>query len=118
MLTLVVAFLATAALMAQEAPCLLILKRTNDEVKIPIATIQKIAYDKTAGTEMYVYTTTGKDTYQVSEITRMTLENVPEPTAVEDIEVSETVGAMKFFHQGTIYIVKDGQIYTLKGEKL
>lgn len=101
---------------ATDVPKLLILTTSSDEVQIPIASIQKITYDE-AGTTMYVATNSGLKTYAVTDIVKMTLANVPEATALNQLTDSPTPQLTKFEKDGAIYIVQDGKIYTMKGEQ-
>lgn len=95
-----------------------ILTTSVGEVQIPIADIQSISYDKTSGTEMYVHTTTGTQTYMLSDIERMTLSDVPEPSAIPSISAEDARDAQKVLVNGTVYVIRDGKVFTLKGEKL
>jgi len=93
----------------------LCIQTTTGEVQIPIATIRSIRFDHTTGTTMYV-DTQSTATYQVSGIVKMTLLNVPEFTALEEISIEDAKDAQKVLLNGIIYIIKDGRVYTLRGE--
>jgi len=108
--------LSATSLWAEEVPTLLILTTESGQVEIPIASIQKITYDK-AGTTMYVNTNAGTDSYLVASITQMTLSNVPEVTALTQLTDSPVNQFTKFEKDGVVYVVKDGKIYTMKGEQ-
>lgn len=95
-----------------------ILTTSVGEVQIPIADIQSISYDKTTGTEMYVNTTTGSQTYQLSDIVRMTLSDVPEPSAIPTISAEDARDAQKVLVNGTVYVIRDGKVFTLEGKPL
>ena len=107
------------ALWSQEIPTLLILTTTSGEVQIPIASIEKITYDKGYGTTMYLTTISGTSSittsYELASIQQMTLANVPDPTGLEAITLpaDEVEKAYKFIHNGIVYIIKDGKTYTL-----
>jgi len=103
---------------AIDVPDLLILSTTSGEVQIPISTIQKITYDKNA-TTMYVYTNSCTNTYSVADISQMTLGNSSTTTKLDN--TSFPLGAdqgevTKFTKDGVVYVIKDGKIYTMKGE--
>jgi len=100
---------------AETVPTLLILTTTSDEISIPIASIKTITYDK-AGTIMYVNTNAGTNSYAVADITRMTLTDVPEPTAISQLTVSPIDQLTKIVKDGVVYVVKDGKLFTMKGE--
>lgn len=97
---------------------LTILTMSAGEVRVPIEDIRSITYDKTTGTEMYVNTTTGSQTYQLSDIVRMTLSDVPEPSAIPTISAEDARDAQKVLVNGTVYVIRDGKVFTLKGEKV
>lgn len=95
-----------------------ILTTSLGEVQVPIESIQSITYDKTAGTEMYVHTTTGTQTYLLSDIVRMTLSDVPTPSSLETISAAEAQDAQKVLWNGVVYVIKDGKLYTISGASL
>jgi len=101
---------------AQTVPTLLILTNGSDEISVPIASIKTITYDK-AGTTMYVNTNAGTDSYAVAGITRMTLSNVPEPTALSQFTDSPIPQLTKIVKDGVVYVVRDGKLFTMKGEQ-
>lgn len=97
---------------------LTILTMSAGEVRVPIEDIRSITYDKTTGTEMYVTTTTGTQTYQLSDIVSMSLSDVPEPSAIPTISAEDARDAQKVLVNGTVYVIHDGKVFTLKGEKV
>ena len=99
-------------------PQMTIYKTNGEEIQLPISQVVSIQYDKTSGTEMYVMTTSGKQTYLVAEVSKITLSDVPDATAIESVEAAEAVGAKKFLHNGVVYVVSDGKVFSVKGEKL
>jgi|GEM_PF-3049064 len=101
---------------AADVPTLVILLTTTEEVQIPVASIQKITYDKSELDTMYVHTQAGTQTYMLSEVVKMTLTNVPEPTALSELKEVEKETDRKILIDGVVYILKDGKIYTMKGE--
>jgi len=102
---------------AENVPTLLILTTNSGEVQIPIASIQKITYDE-SGATMYVSTAGGNQSYAVANISQMTLNNVPAATALNQLTDSPIPQLTKFEKNGVVYVVKEGKVYTLKGEKL
>lgn len=97
---------------------LTILTMSAGEVRVPIEDIRSITYDKTTGTEMYIHTTAGTQTYQLSDIVSMTLSDVPEPSAIPTISAEDARDAQKVLINGTIYVIHDGKVFTLNGEKV
>lgn len=97
---------------------LTILTTSVGEVSIPIENIRSITYDKTSGTEMYVNTTTGTQTYQLSDIVRMSLSDVPDVTDIESITAEEARDAQKVLNNGTVYVLRDGKVFTLQGQNV
>lgn len=110
--------LSVACYLFAEVPTLSIETQSQGTIQIPVTTIVEITYDKTTGTEMYLTTNDATQTYQISDIVRMTLSNMPAATSVELISPAEAEGAQKILYQGTIYILRNGRIYTLKGEEV
>jgi len=108
---------SSLSIWATDLPTMLIITTTDNEVKVPVASIQKITYNK-AATLMYVQTTSGTDSYEVASITRMTLNNGNAPTTLNQLTDSPIPQLTKFEKDGVVYVVKDGKIYTVKGEKL
>lgn len=103
---------------ASEVPTLIIQTQSNGNQSIPTASIAKITYDKTAGTTMYLHTQSGQQTILLSDIVRITLENMPEVTTLEQIEAADAEDAHKIMYNGHVYVIRDGHIFTMKGEKL
>lgn len=97
---------------------LTILTMSAGEVRVPIEDIRSITYDKSTGTEMYVHTTTGTETYQLSDIVRMSLSDVPEPSAIPTISAEDARDAQKVLINGTIYVIRDGKVFTIEGRPL
>lgn len=109
---------SSLSILATNAPTMLIISTTSSEVQVPIASIQKITYNE-AGTTMYVYTNSGTNSYEVATITRMALNNGNEPTALNQLPDSKSkIENSKFTKDGVVYVMKEGKIYTMKGEKL
>lgn len=103
---------------ASEVPTLIIQTQSNGNQPFPVASIAKITYDKTAGTAMYVHTQSEQQIFLLSDIVHITLENMPEVTALEQIEASDAEDAHKIMYNGHVYVIRDGHIFTMKGEKL
>lgn len=100
-----------------ETPMLSI-QTTQGVTEVPIGTIQSITYNRTTGAEMYVTTTNGTQTYPLGDIVRMSFVDVPDPTAIPEISKEEAVDAQKVLINGIIYVIRNGQVFTLKGEKV
>jgi len=107
----------TLSIWANEEPMMLRIATTSNVVELPVAGIQKITYDK-AGTTMYVQTSEGTNSYEVATITQMTLTNGTNPTGISDSPIHQLTNSYKFEKGGVVYVVKDGKIYTMKGDKL
>jgi len=113
---LIVVMVTSVALWAETVPTLLILTTGSEQVQVPIASIQKITYDKVGQATMYVHTSVGTQTYATADIQQMTLTGVPEATALKQLTDSPTDQLTKIVRDGVVYVVKDGQLFTMKGE--
>lgn len=113
---LIWAMVASVGLWAETVPTLLVLTTTSEQVQIPIASIQKITYDKVGQATMYVLTSAGTQTYATADIQQMTLTGVPEATALKQLTDSPLHQLTKIVQNGVVYVVKDGQLFTMKGE--
>jgi len=113
---LIVVMVASIALWAETVPTLLILTTASEQVQIPIASIQKITYDKVSKATMYVHTTAGTQTYATADVQQMTLTGVPDATGLSQLTDSPIHQLTKIVQDGVVYVVKDGKVYTMKGE--
>ncbi len=105
-----------AGVWAADVPCFVISTTTTGEITVPIASIQKITYND-AGTEMYIFTAAGKQTIEVANVVSMTLSNLPTGIELPTID-KPSQDSRKVVLNGQVYIIQDGHIYTLKGEKV
>ena len=116
-LTTCLLFFALSPLLAETA-MLNIQTQNQENIQVPIATIRSITYDKTNGTKMYITAIDSTQTYLLSDILRMSFSNVPQPMAIPNVTIEKANNAQKVLINGTIYLIHNNRVFTLKGERI
>lgn len=105
--------------LSAETAMLHIQTQSQGNIQVPIATIRSITYDKTNGTKMYITTVDSTQTYLLSDILCMSFSNVPQPMAISNVTTEKTANStQKVLINGTIYLIQNNKVFTLKGEHI
>ena len=110
-------FVALSPLLAETA-MLNIQTQNQGNIQVPITTIRTITYDKTSGTKMYVNTIDSTQMYLLTDILRMSFSDVPQAMGIPDVRAKKANSTQKMLINGTIYLIQNNRIFTLKGERI
>ena len=98
-----------------EVPTLTVNTSSGAE-SMAVSTIRKIYYN---GETMVVQTSSAEKSYAVSKVTNITLQNMPEATALEPVQQTPSAdGTRKILRNGVLYIQQGSKLYTLTGEEV